>query len=95
MRFGEGLGVDSDHSGALSRRQKPFDERHLKEARRRDRDVEPRRELCLEQREEAAIGRDRFGAEVDQLPRPGDEILEEPLGPAPHDAIGEAPPITL
>jgi hypothetical protein len=91
----ERRGADGEDADLPPGRQEALDERHLHQARGRDRHADMARNVLLVDREEAAIGGDPVGSEVDELARRGQEVVEQARGALGHDPPGEAPRTTL
>jgi hypothetical protein len=77
-----------DQPDALARRQRRLHPGHLHQRRGRDGNADGSRNLTLEQREEAAIGRDRLRAEADEIPGCLDEIRQQASGTLHHHLVG-------
>ncbi len=79
---------DRDDADALARRQRRLHPGHLHQRGGRDRHADGGRKLALEQREEAAIGGNRLGAEPDEIARRLDEIRQQPGRTLEHHLLG-------
>ncbi len=80
--------LTQDDADPLAGRQGRLHPRHLHQRRGRHRTPDGSRDLALEDRQEAAVGGDGLGAEIDQVGRRGDEVHQQAGSAVQDDILG-------